>query len=135
PLRVECFDISHLQGQDVVASMVAFEDGLARKSEYRRFQIRSFAGQDDARAMQEVISRRFRRYLQEKQRPGEWAGPDEVPDAPEPTEAGSQRAEPVTVPDAPETGEASQTPAGPGAPESPAAPEAATEAETAADQD
>ncbi|MGP3921787.1 excinuclease ABC subunit UvrC [Streptomyces sp. 8N616] len=76
PLRIECFDISHLQGQDVVASMVVFEDGLARKSEYRRFQIRGFAGQDDVRSMHEVISRRFRRYLLEKQKTGEW---DEEP--------------------------------------------------------
>ncbi|SEN67000.1 excinuclease ABC subunit UvrC [Actinacidiphila rubida] len=74
PLRIECYDISHLQGDDVVASMVVFEDGLARKSEYRRFQIKSFAGQDDVRSMHEVISRRFRRYLQEKQRTGEWDG-------------------------------------------------------------
>ncbi|SOD58442.1 Excinuclease ABC subunit C [Streptomyces zhaozhouensis] len=73
PLRVECFDISHLQGDDVVASMVVFEDGLARKSEYRRFQIKSFAGQDDVRAMHEVVSRRFRRYLRERERTGEWA--------------------------------------------------------------
>lgn len=72
PLRIECFDISHLQGDDVVASMVVFEDGLARKSEYRRFQIKSFVGQDDVRAMHEVISRRFRRYLLEKQKTGEW---------------------------------------------------------------
>ncbi|GAA2081914.1 excinuclease ABC subunit UvrC [Streptomyces albiaxialis] len=72
PLRIECFDISHLQGDDVVASMVVFEDGLARKSEYRRFQIKSFAGQDDVRAMHEVVSRRFRRYLLEKQKTGEW---------------------------------------------------------------
>ncbi|CAM5669440.1 UvrABC system protein C [Streptomyces rimosus subsp. rimosus] len=50
PLRIECFDISHLQGDDVVASMVVFEDGLARKSEYRRFQIKTFEGQDDVRA-------------------------------------------------------------------------------------
>ncbi|MEU1675687.1 excinuclease ABC subunit UvrC [Streptomyces roseifaciens] len=73
PLRIECFDISHLQGQDVVASMVVFEDGLARKSEYRRFQIKSFEGQDDVRSMHEVIGRRFRRYLQEKQKAGEWS--------------------------------------------------------------
>ncbi|MFP8884767.1 excinuclease ABC subunit UvrC [Streptomyces mangrovi] len=73
PLRIECFDISHLQGEDVVASMVVFEDGLARKSEYRRFQIKGFAGQDDVRSMHEVVSRRFRRYLQERQRTGEWA--------------------------------------------------------------
>ncbi|MET9864061.1 excinuclease ABC subunit UvrC [Streptomyces smyrnaeus] len=72
PLRIECFDISHLQGDDVVASMVVFEDGLARKSEYRRFQIKSFEGQDDVRSMHEVISRRFRRYLVEKQKTGEW---------------------------------------------------------------
>ncbi|MGK4580637.1 excinuclease ABC subunit UvrC [Kitasatospora sp. HPMI-4] len=77
PLRIECFDISHLQGEDVVASMVVFEDGLARKSEYRRFQIRGFAGQDDVRSMHEVISRRFRRYLQEREQTGEWAVPEE----------------------------------------------------------
>ncbi|MFE6428430.1 MULTISPECIES: excinuclease ABC subunit UvrC [Streptomyces] len=73
PLRIECYDISHLQGDDVVASMVVFEDGLARKSEYRRFQIKGFAGQDDVRSMHEVITRRFRRYLAEKERTGEWA--------------------------------------------------------------
>ncbi|PRH78416.1 excinuclease ABC subunit C [Streptomyces solincola] len=72
PLRIECFDISHLQGQDVVASMVVFEDGLPRKSEYRRFQIRTFEGQDDVRSMHEVVSRRFRRYLAEKEQTGEW---------------------------------------------------------------
>ncbi|MGW5396995.1 excinuclease ABC subunit UvrC [Streptomyces sp. NPDC003952] len=73
PLRIECFDISHLQGDDVVASMVVFEDGLARKGEYRRFQIKTFEGQDDVRSMHEVISRRFRRYLQEKLKTGEWS--------------------------------------------------------------
>ncbi|MFF9766657.1 excinuclease ABC subunit UvrC [Streptomyces sp. NPDC014636] len=72
PLRIECYDISHLQGDDVVASMVVFEDGLQRKSEYRRFQIKGFAGQDDARSMHEVITRRFKRYLAEKERTGEW---------------------------------------------------------------
>ncbi|MFI6081819.1 excinuclease ABC subunit UvrC [Streptomyces sp. NPDC051217] len=72
PLRIECFDISHLQGDDVVASMVVFEDGLARKSEYRRFQIKGFEGQDDVRSMHEVIGRRFKRYLAEKERTGEW---------------------------------------------------------------
>uniref|UniRef100_A0AAU2JP64 UvrABC system protein C n=1 Tax=Streptomyces sp. NBC_00049 TaxID=2903617 RepID=A0AAU2JP64_9ACTN len=81
PLRIECFDISHLQGDDVVASMVVFEDGLARKGEYRRFQIKSFEGQDDVRSMHEVISRRFRRYLQEKLKTGEWEAEDgEVPE-------------------------------------------------------
>jgi excinuclease ABC subunit C len=73
PLRIECYDISHLQGDDVVASMVVFEDGLQRKSEYRRFQIKSFEGQDDVRSMHEVIGRRFRRYLAEKEKTGEWA--------------------------------------------------------------
>ncbi|MFI1536965.1 excinuclease ABC subunit UvrC [Streptomyces anandii] len=74
PLRIECYDISHLQGDDVVASMVVFEDGLQRKGEYRRFQIKGFEGQDDVRSMHEVITRRFRRYLAEKERTGEWAG-------------------------------------------------------------
>ncbi|MEV7466258.1 excinuclease ABC subunit UvrC [Streptomyces kronopolitis] len=95
PLRIECFDISHLQGDDVVASMVVFEDGLARKSEYRRFQIKGRVGdeqvwhgqgQDDVRSMHEVIARRFRRYLQEKQRSGEWT---EEPAGDAPVEAGA----------------------------------------------
>ncbi|MHB9862624.1 excinuclease ABC subunit UvrC [Streptomyces sp. YIM S03343] len=81
PLRIECYDISHLQGDDVVASMVVFEDGLQRKSEYRRFQIKGFAGQDDVRSMHEVITRRFRRYLAEKEKTGEWTtdGSDDTP--------------------------------------------------------
>ncbi|MGW3506292.1 excinuclease ABC subunit UvrC [Streptomyces sp. NPDC000994] len=79
PLRIECYDISHLQGDDVVASMVVFEDGLQRKSEYRRFQIKGFEGQDDVRSMHEVITRRFRRYLAEKERTGEWADGEDVP--------------------------------------------------------
>ncbi|MFI1163668.1 excinuclease ABC subunit UvrC [Streptomyces sp. NPDC020801] len=78
PLRIECYDISHLQGDDVVASMVVFEDGLQRKSEYRRFQIKGFEGQDDVRSMHEVITRRFRRYLAEKERTGEWADGEEI---------------------------------------------------------
>ncbi|MHA4817346.1 excinuclease ABC subunit UvrC [Streptomyces aculeolatus] len=76
PLRIECYDISHLQGDDVVGSMVVFEDGLARKSEYRRFEIKGFTGQDDVRAMHEVVTRRFRRYVQEKQKTGEWGDPE-----------------------------------------------------------
>ncbi|MFG2812300.1 excinuclease ABC subunit UvrC [Streptomyces sp. NPDC048410] len=79
PLRIECYDVSHLQGDDVVASMVVFEDGLQRKNEYRRFQIKGFAGQDDVRSMHEVITRRFRRYLTEKEKSGEWAGADDTP--------------------------------------------------------
>ncbi|MCX5268943.1 excinuclease ABC subunit UvrC [Streptomyces sp. NBC_00199] len=79
PLRIECYDISHLQGDDVVASMVVFEDGLQRKSEYRRFQIKGFEGQDDVRSMHEVITRRFRRYLGEKERTGEWTDGESTP--------------------------------------------------------
>ncbi|MEU5422713.1 excinuclease ABC subunit UvrC [Streptomyces sp. NPDC001407] len=90
PLRIECFDISHLQGQDVVASMVVFEDGLARKSEYRRFQITGRVGdtqvwhgqgQDDVRSMHEVVARRFRRYLREQQKAGEWSEANAVEDS------------------------------------------------------
>jgi excinuclease ABC subunit C len=64
PLRIECFDISHVQGTNVVASMVVFEDGLARKSEYRRFTMQSGGGDTDWIA--EVIRRRFARQLQEQ---------------------------------------------------------------------
>ena len=71
PLRIECFDVSNLQGTDVVASMVVFEDGLARKSEYRRFTIRGVEGQDDVASIAEVITRRFRRYLEEHSTYGE----------------------------------------------------------------
>lgn len=58
--------------------MVVFEDGLQRKSEYRRFQIKGFEGQDDVRSMHEVITRRFRRYLAEKEKTGEWV--EDLPD-------------------------------------------------------
>jgi excinuclease ABC subunit C len=68
PLRIECYDISNLQGTEVVASMVVFEDGLARKSEYRRFVIRGVEGQNDVASMHEVITRRFRRLLDEQAR-------------------------------------------------------------------
>jgi excinuclease ABC subunit C len=71
PLRIECYDVSNLQGTHVVASMVVFEDGLARKSEYRRFSIRGLDGTDDVAAIHEVIARRFRRYLEEREQTGE----------------------------------------------------------------
>lgn len=92
PLRIECIDVSHVQGTNVVASMVVFEDGLARKSEYRRFtikgaerdgrslgvdQVRQGEGVDDTAAVHEVVSRRFARYLQAKQ--DESAEPDGRP--------------------------------------------------------
>lgn len=72
PLRIECFDVSHVQGTNVVASMVVFEDGLPRKGEYRRFIVRGTPQPDgsvrvdDTAAMDEVLTRRFRRYLEEQ---------------------------------------------------------------------
>lgn len=66
PLRIECFDVSNLQGSEIVASMVVFEDGLPRKGEYRRFAVRGTGGQDDVASLYEVVSRRFRRYVDER---------------------------------------------------------------------
>ena len=66
PLRIECYDVSHIQGSNIVASMVVFEDGLPRKSEYRRFTIKTVDGSDDVASIREVISRRFKRYLGEQ---------------------------------------------------------------------
>ncbi len=71
PLRIECYDVSNLQGTEVVASMVVFEDGLPRKSEYRRFVIKGVEGQNDVASMHEVITRRFRRLLDEQARSSE----------------------------------------------------------------
>ena len=68
PLRIECYDVSNLQGTEVVASMVVFEDGLPRKGEYRRFVVKGVDGQDDVAWMHEVITRRFRRLLDEQAR-------------------------------------------------------------------
>jgi excinuclease ABC subunit C len=66
PHRVECFDISNIQGSDVVASMVVFEDGLPKKAGYRKFRVRGVAGApDDFASMREVVSRRYRRLLEE----------------------------------------------------------------------
>lgn len=69
PLRIECTDISHIQGTDVVASLVVFEDGLPKKSDYRRYKIRDAAGDghsDDVASIAEVVRRRFKRYQQDK---------------------------------------------------------------------
>jgi len=102
PLRVECFDISNLQGTSVVASMVVFEDGLARKSEYRRFAVRG--GQDDTASMHEVLTRRFVRHVEEQAaepvldeltgRPKRFAYPPQlvVVDGGQPQVAAAQRA-------------------------------------------
>jgi excinuclease ABC subunit C len=65
PLRIECIDVSHVQGTDVVASLVVFEDGLARKSDYRRFAIRDGAERGDVGSVAEVVRRRFHRYQRE----------------------------------------------------------------------
>jgi excinuclease ABC subunit C len=61
PIRIECFDISNIQGQEIVGSMVVFEDGVAKKAHYRKFAVKGQAGQDDFAAMAEVVSRRFAR--------------------------------------------------------------------------
>ncbi|WP_168581584.1 excinuclease ABC subunit UvrC [Gephyromycinifex aptenodytis] len=99
PLRIECYDVSHVQGTNVVASMVVFEDGLPRKSDYRRFIIRGETGKvgaaateasatassaegeirvDDTAAMHEVLTRRFRRHLADAEQPSPEAGSGEV---------------------------------------------------------
>ncbi|MFN8036505.1 MAG: excinuclease ABC subunit UvrC [Acidimicrobiia bacterium] len=66
PLRIECFDISHIQGTDTVASMVVMEDGLAKRSDYRRFKLRHAEGNDDFTSMEEALTRRFSNYLTER---------------------------------------------------------------------
>ncbi|MBQ1073464.1 excinuclease ABC subunit UvrC [Micromonospora sp. C31] len=100
PLRIECFDISQMQGTDVVASMVVFEDGLPRKSEYRRFIIRGAT--DDLSAMSEVLRRRFARYLDARAETGE-AGvePADDPVAPAGQAAPEDLVEPADDPVAP----------------------------------
>jgi len=69
PLRIECYDMSHIQGSDYVGSMVVLEDGLPKKSEYRRFKIREVAGNDDFAAMEEVLTRRLTNYLEQRKQP------------------------------------------------------------------
>ena len=69
PLRIECYDMSHLQGSDYVGSMVVVEDGLAAKSEYRRFKIRTVDQSDDYAAMEEVLTRRLTNYLEDRAKP------------------------------------------------------------------
>ncbi|MET3164363.1 UNVERIFIED_ORG: excinuclease ABC subunit C [Arthrobacter sp. UYEF10] len=65
-LRIECYDVSHVQGTNVVASMVVVEDGLPKKSDYRKFSVTGAAAADDTAAMHDVLTRRFRYYLQDK---------------------------------------------------------------------
>jgi excinuclease ABC subunit C len=69
PLRIECYDMSHLQGTDYVGSMVVFEDGLPKKSDYRHFKVATVAGNDDYAAMEEVLTRRLTALLEEEDPP------------------------------------------------------------------
>ena len=69
PLRIECYDMAHLQGTDYVGSMVVMEDGLPKKSDYRRFKVKDVDGNDDYAAMEEVLTRRLTAYLAERDRP------------------------------------------------------------------
>jgi excinuclease ABC subunit C len=74
PLRIECYDMSHIQGSDYVGSMVVLEDGLPKKSDYRRFKIKGVEGNDDFAAMEEVLTRRLTAYLAERNRPASERG-------------------------------------------------------------
>jgi excinuclease ABC subunit C len=69
PLRIECYDMAHLQGTDYVGSMVVMEDGLPKKSDYRRFKVKGVDGNDDYAAMEEVLTRRLTAYLAERDLP------------------------------------------------------------------
>ena len=71
PLRIECYDMSHIQGSDYVGSMVVMEDGLPRPAEYRRFKVKGVGGNDDYAAMEEVLTRRLTAYLMERDKPVE----------------------------------------------------------------
>jgi excinuclease ABC subunit C len=69
PLRIECYDMAHLQGTDYVGSMVVLEDGLPNRREYRRFRVKDVPGNDDYAAMEEVLTRRLTAYLADRDRP------------------------------------------------------------------
>ena len=84
PLRIECYDISTIQGSDTVASMVVFEDGRPRSDQYRRFRIRSVEGQDDFASMREVLTRRFKRLAERRGLEHETNGAEETAVADEP---------------------------------------------------
>lgn len=86
PLRIECYDMAHLQGTDYVGSMVVMEDGLPNKREYRRFKVKDVTGNDDYAAMREVLTRRLSAYIDERdqpvaergERPGKFAYPPQL---------------------------------------------------------
>ncbi|HXW38743.1 MAG TPA: excinuclease ABC subunit UvrC, partial [Acidimicrobiales bacterium] len=79
PLRIECYDMSHLQGSDYVGSMVVFEDGLPKKADYRHFRVSTVAGNDDYAAMEEVLTRRLRTLVAEESGDGDRVSPEETP--------------------------------------------------------
>ena len=93
PLRIECYDMSHLQGTDYVGSMVVFEDALPKKSDYRKFAVRHVPGNDDYAAMREVLTRRLRALIAERA-----AAPGERAAAREPQEKGELAADGVRAP-------------------------------------
>jgi excinuclease ABC subunit C len=70
PRRIECFDISHIQGTETVASMVVWEDGAMKKAEYRKFQVKTVTGVDDFASMREVVGRRYKRLLDQQNENG-----------------------------------------------------------------
>ncbi|GAA1247258.1 excinuclease ABC subunit UvrC [Prauserella halophila] len=116
PLRIECVDISHTQGTDVVASLVVFEDGVPRKNEYRRFALREAADEGDVAAIAEVVRRRFARYLAETAETAETADGAETDGSADGAEtdgsaSGTAGAE-AAAPERPATGTAPGEPAG-----------------------
>jgi excinuclease ABC subunit C len=86
PRRIECFDVSHIQGTNSVASMVVFEDGKPKRSDYKRFKIKTVVGNDDFASMQEVLGRRFKRaltgQLRQEGEDGTWQESEDAPDVP-----------------------------------------------------
>jgi excinuclease ABC subunit C len=83
PLRIECYDMSHIQGTDYVGSMVVIEDAQPKKSDYRRFKVKTVPGNDDFAAMEEVLTRRLAAYIDERgrpvsERPGKFAYPPQL---------------------------------------------------------
>jgi len=98
PLRIECYDMSHVQGSDYVGSMVVMEDALPKKSDYRRFKIRTVEGNDDFAAMEEVLTRRFTAYLAEQPAGGTGSKADDAwatgPHGADASDGGAERAGP-----------------------------------------
>lgn len=104
PLRMECYDISNIQGTNSVGAMVVFENGAAKKSDYRKFKIKSVVGANDFASLQEMLRRRFKRYQEAKkaeQGTGEWTGEEQgtTDDGGRATEEGHPLSEPLPVPD------------------------------------